>query len=185
MSYLVLLIVIASAALTLLVFRVVQRRSWIWKVPAFVIATLLGLFSVAVVAFFLLGHLMCGEYVFPSIYSPDGQFVARVSEFDCGAVSPFDSEVDVLPSRNFLSLMHASTYWRSHAVFVDQDDPRLIQVAWTGNDELTIHFPKSTSYTGPHQCSPTWHEVRIRCQEYSPDRDAKLPELPSVSRWLW
>ena len=70
-----------------------QRRQRVWRVIAGIGTFILGSGAALFVLAFLLRGLMCGQYDFPAVASPDGDRVASVSEVDCGAIDSFHSTV--------------------------------------------------------------------------------------------
>jgi len=184
MSSLLLLIAVLLTAAGVFLLRRFLRKRWYWSVSAGVLAVAMFLASAALLLSFLFLHMMCGEYVFPYRPSPDQRRLARVTEFDCGATTPFTSYVE-LRAAGFptsLSLLGARARWR-RTVFIIEHDPRLIQLIWTGNRELTIRYPKPDR-TDSYKCDSTWQDVRIKCEVYTPDEHAPLPQM-FPNRWLW
>ena len=52
-----------------------------------------------------------------------------------------------------------------------EHDPRLIQLEWTGDRELTIRHPEAGNDTPVFRCDSPWQDVRIRCETYTPDEN--------------
>jgi len=184
MSFLLLLIAVLLTAAGVFLLRRFLGKRWYWSVSVGVIAVGMFLASAALLLSFLFLHMMCGEYVYPYRPSPDQQRLARVTEYDCGAVSPFNSSVELraVGFPTSLSLLRARARWR-RPVFIIEHDPSLIQLIWTGNRELTIRHPKPDR-TDSYKCDSTWQDVRIKCEVYTPDEHATLPQI-SPDRWLW
>ena len=180
MSYLSLAGAIALFAIPLiLAFKVRPRRKWVIALGSIVLV--LCWVVAAVLGFgFLISHSMCGEYEFAPVLSPDGTLEARVTEFDCGAVSSFLSNVELRQTGTTLGI-----HRRWSVVFSVEDDPRLVQISWTSSHDLTIRHPKVWPHSDAYQCDARWRAVHIKCEEYVPVANAPLRPLPEPNRWGW
>ena len=93
MSYLQVLGALSLIVAAVFVWRFVRKRGR-WARVAGVFSVIgLGIVSAGLTLGFLFSHLMCGEYLLSTVVSIDKSIVAQVTEFDCGAVSPFTSTV--------------------------------------------------------------------------------------------
>lgn len=180
MSYLVLLLAVGLVAGVLLLLKWGCRCSWAWKAPIGIAAAGMCLAVAGAVIFFLFMHVMCGQYVFPPVVSPDGKRTARVTEFDCGAVSSFLSSVDIRSTEARFSLSRL----RNRQVFTSEQDPRLVQIEWTGERQLTIRHPQVDRNPAAYRCDTVWQDVQIKCETYVPDVQ-NLARPPEPSRWKW
>ncbi len=185
MSYIVLIAAVGAALLAWRLRRVMRGRRRAWK---FLIATLIVVLSVSsacLLFVFLLGHIFCARYELQSADSPDGRIVARVTEFDCGATTPFYSSVEI--HQTHFALPHSAvwSHWTGTSVFWLEADPRFIEITWTGNRELTIRYPEPDHSPSFYQCNSSWHETQIRCEMYKPDERKTLSPLPRPNRWFW
>jgi len=87
-SYLVLVVVAVLILGAIVLGKVMSRHSWWWKLPVRIVTVAMCLAAAVAGMGFLSLHFMRAEYVLPARPSPDGRRIARVTEFDCGAVSP-------------------------------------------------------------------------------------------------
>lgn len=179
MSFLLVLVAVLLSSAGVVLLRKSLRKSWYWRVSVVVTAMAMFLASAGLLLGFLVLHLGCGEYVFPYQPSPDQQRLARVTEFDCGATTPFTSYVG-LRVGGFAGVLPLPR-WERTVVIVEQD-PRLVQLIWKGNRNLTVRYPPPVG-DNPHVCNTTWRDVHITCETYEPD-NAPLPQM-SPNRWLW
>jgi hypothetical protein len=170
---------LALMATSFLVRRIVRNRSRRLKMPTVLGMIMLWVASAGLGLTFLFFHAMCGEYTFPPVVSPDHATVAQVTEFDCGATTPFTSHVRV---RSTASLLGRFGLSRWSTVFVIVHDPRLIQITWANPNELVIRHPAPYRDPDELKCDPTWKVIRIDCETYAPDEGAQpLPCLnPAV-----
>ena len=184
MSFLLLLITVLLITTAVFLFRRFLSRRWYWSIPVGLIGFALFVASLGLLLSFLGMHMMCGEYVYPYQLSPDQQRRARVTEFDCGATTGFTSDVELhaVGFPTSVPSLKAKLDWRN-VVFTSEQNPRLIQLIWTGNRELTIKHPQPRQGDS-YECDSTWHDVHIKCETYAPGEHALQPQV-SPSRWLW
>lgn len=180
MSYLLLLGAFLLIAFCVFLWKRVRNRSRMAQAGAAIGLLALIVVAVGMALAFLFTHAMCGEYVFPAVEASDHSAIAQVTEFDCGATSPFTSIVRL---RSTKSLAARLKWNRWHTVFAIEHDPRLISLKWTGPQELTIRHP--IPYRGSVKCDSTWGDVKITCEPYKPDEKLRLPQLPEPNQWLW
>jgi len=182
MSYLQPLAALLLIALCVLLWHVVRyRKRWVRIAGVFCLLAL-GIVSAGLTSSFLFAHLLCGEYLLSPVASPDQTAVAQVTEFDCGATTPFTSYVRVRSTRTIAGRLGLS---RWSTVFMIEHDPRLISVTWTGPHELTISHPIPYRHAENLKCDSAWRGVTINCQPYVPREAAPLPRLPEPNRWSW
>jgi hypothetical protein len=182
MSYLQPLGALLLIAVSVFVWKVVRNRGVWARVGAVVCIVVLGIVSAGLTLTFLFAHLMCGEYLLSPVASSDYGAVAQVTEFDCGATSPFTSYVRVRSTKSITGRFGLS---RWSTVFTIEHDPRLISATWTGCHELTIRHPIPDRHPEYLKCDSVWRDVTIKCQSYVPDQAAPLPGLPEPNRWCW
>src|SRR5450759_912472 len=134
-------------AVSVFLWNVVRNRNrWAKRAVAFCVVVL-AIVSAGLTRTFLFTHLMCGEYLLLPVASPDQRAIAQVTEFDCGATTPFTSYVRVRSTKSITERFGLS---RWSTVFRIEHDPRLIFVTWTGPHELTIRHPTPCLlYTSP------------------------------------
>jgi hypothetical protein len=182
MSYLQVLGALLLIAAAAFVWRFVRKRSR-WARAAGILSMIgFGIASAGLTLSFLFSHLMCGEYLLPPVVSIDKGAVAQVTEFDCGAATPFTSTVRVRSGR-FVTAHWGLNRW--YTVFTAEVDPRVVTVKWTGPQELTIRYPVPYRHPEYLKCDSAWRDITIRCQSYNPDERTPLPQLPEPNRWAW
>jgi hypothetical protein len=74
----------------------------------------------------------CSSSVLSEAASPDGQYIATVSERNCGATSPYIRVVSIRPEGTRLRVENDSSW-----VFVTEDQPT-VEVIWSGPRKLTV-----------------------------------------------
>ena len=180
--------VLASLVLVLIGFflwKLVRKRHWVWKVLAGSGCALLGISSVGLGLWFLFMHLMCGQYVSPEVLSPAGGAVARITEFDCGAIDGFHSSVELRSNQRKLTASGLRKRLFFSEVFAAEQAPTLIGLTWTGEHELLIQYLRldPQQLTSFH-CEASWQGIRINCQAVD-TAAMTLPIRPDPNRWLW
>jgi hypothetical protein len=169
-------------AVSVFLWNVVRNRNrWAKRAVVFCVVVS-AIVAAGLTLTFLFRHLMCGEYLLLPVASPDHNAIAQVTEFDCGATTPFISYVRVRSTKSITERFGLS---RWSTVFRIEHDPRLISVTWTGAHELTIRHPMPDREPEFLKCDAVWHDVTIKCQSYAPDESATLPPLPEPNRWCW
>src|SRR5215472_1762223 len=154
--------------------RVRSRNRWV-RAAAVIALVGAGIISAGLTISFLSAHLLCGEYVLPAVEAPDHSTIAQVTEFDCGATTPFNSDVRV---RSTQSIIGRLGWNRWHTVFTIEHDPRLISLKWTGPHELTIRHPIAYRHPEHLKCDSTWGDIKITCESYKSNETAPLTPLP-------
>lgn len=181
MTYLQLLGALLLIALCTFVWKRVRNRSRWVRATVIICLVGAGIISAGLTTSFLFAHLMCGEYVLPAVEAPDHSAIAQVREFDCGATTPFNSDVRV---RSTKSVTGRLGWNRWHTVFTIEHDPRLISLTWTGH-ELTIRHPIAYRHPEYLKCDSMWGDIKITCESYKPNEAAPLSRLPEPDRWYW
>ncbi len=182
MSYLQPLGALLLVAVAVFMWNVVRNRGKWARAAAVVCMAVLGIGAAGLSLTFLFGHLMCGEYLLSPVVSPDKGVFAQVTEFDCGATTPFTSYVRVRSTESIAGRLGLSRWSK---VFTIEHDPRLISVTWTGPRELTIRHPTPGRHPEYLKCDSAWRDVTIKCESYEPDESVPLPSLPEPNRWFW
>ncbi len=182
MSYLPPLFALVVLAATLKLWTVAREKSTWVRLASIVCLLSACIGCVVVFVPFLSSHLMCGEYVFPAVAAPDHSAVAQVTEFDCGAATPFRSYVRVRSTRTLVGRL-GLTRWST--VFWVENDPRLVSMSWNGPNHLTIHYPVPYDDPKRWKCDSGWKGVKIECESYAPNYSAPIPRLPAPNRWVW
>jgi len=94
----------------------------------------------------------CQHSVLSEAVSPDGQYVATVSERNCGAVTDYYRVVSIRP--------HEATFDGENTrswVFVDEHKPEL-KAVWSGKRQLTVLY---SSTTGRQKEVKQWKDVVV------------------------
>jgi hypothetical protein len=137
---------------------------------------------------FLVTGVMCGRYDFPPVHTPDGDWVAAVSEVDCGAADSFHSFAQIWSSKPTLLNPFGSRVVGS-TVFKIGDAPELIHLEWTTPTRLVVRYPSDSDRPEEFLCRSRWKDVQIECIAYAPR--SRYPETlakPNPKRWftwLW
>lgn len=182
----VLLIITISLLGAAIVLWVLPRNSrLLWKLLGRGAAGFLVCASALTFLLFLFGVGMCGRYEFPPVPSRDGQFVARVSEEDCGAVDSFHRSVELWRKRQGLSARIFGKRGHSSTVFTLGNDPRLIDLSWKDDRTLLIRYPNDSRDPAEFRCQSRLGAIHIECVGHTPDYSKAVGEMPPVQRGLW
>jgi hypothetical protein len=167
------------------------RLSRGWKKPLKIL-TRIGAVSIILVSpvlllAFLTSGAMCGRYDFPSVRAGNGDWIAGVSEEDCGAVDSFHSFVEIWSSRHTVLNPFASRLL-GDTVFRVGDDPVLVHLKWSEPKVLVIRYPKDSFTRDEFFCASQWKDVQIKCIPYAPHYPysvASRPHPKTWFRWFW
>lgn len=182
----VLLIIAISLLGAAIALWVLPRNSRLrWKLLGRGAAGFLGCASALTFLLFLFGLAACGRYEFPPIPSRDGNFVARVSEEDCGAVDSFHSSVDLWRRRQGLSARIFGKQGHTSTVFTVGNDPRLIGLSWKDDRTLLIRYPNDSRDPTEFRCQSQFGAIHIDCVGYTPNYSKPVGEMPPVQSALW
>jgi hypothetical protein len=186
MSYFAVLASIVLVLIGFFLWKLARKRNWVWKVLAGSGCALLGISSVGLGLWFLFMHLMCGQYVSPEVLSPAGGAVARITEFDCGAMDGFHSSVELRSNQRKLTASGLRKRLFFSEVFAAEQSPTLIGLSWTGEHELLIQYSRlDPHHLASFHCEPSWQEIRINCQAVDTPPTARVLSLSEPYRWLW
>jgi hypothetical protein len=175
---LVLTTLFACIAFGLLFFGRNLRKSW--RAIAYGVAALSVLAaSLSMMLFIFSG--MCGRYDYTEMASPDGEYIARVSEEDCGAMDSFHTRVNLWKR----GTVHCSTHGKATAVFNSSDAPNFVELKWLGPNSLTILYPDRPSGPEKFSCVRQMQSVQITCVPYTADnKQPPVQEKPIVQHWF-
>ena len=186
MSYFIPLASLVLVFLGLFLWKLARKRHWVWKALAGFGCALLGVSSVGLVLAFLFAHLMCGQYMLPEVLSPAAGAVARITEFDCGAVDGFHSSVELRSNQLKLTAPGLRKRLLFSEVFAADQAPTLIGLTWTGEHELLIQYSRlDPQHLASFHCEPLWQDIRINCQAVDAAPTAHIPSILGPYRWLW
>ena len=177
--FLLLTILLACVAFWLLFFGRNLRK--LWRIVAYSAAVLLVLAASISMMFFIFS-CMCGRYDYAEIPSPDGEYIARVSEEDCGAMDPFHTRVNLWKR----GTVHGSTHGNGTAVFSSSNAPSFVELKWLGPNSLSILYPDRSSRPGESSCVHEMQSVQIACTPYTADNmRPPVHEKPIMQHWFW
>jgi hypothetical protein len=135
--------------------RFVRSRSTAAKVAGYVSGV--GIIALSGSALLLYGWAMVKKYRSVPSVSPNGKYIAQVTELDFGP-GPFDTQVEV------------RSRWQvsPDIVLAGHGDPWDIDLRWRGNSELVIRYPSgyaSDAYPAyPAPCERQFKAVKITCE---------------------
>ena len=182
MTYFIGAVLLAAAGIGL------WRLSRGWKRPLKILTRIGALFIILVSPLLLLAFLMtgamCGRYDFPSVRAPNGNWVAGVSEIDCGAGDSFHSFVQIWSSQHTLLNPLGSRVLGS-TVFRIGDDPVLVDLEWTEPKVLVIRYPNDSDRPEEFLCQSPWKDVQIECISYAPHYPYPVGNRPNPKRWFY
>ena len=88
-----------------------------------------------VVFILVMGFWFCGHRTLQRAYSPSRRYLAEVDEFDCGAVSGFDTDVMLRTSPFAISTPYLRT---ASDVFYLDGAPSHVILEWTSDTNLNV-----------------------------------------------
>lgn len=163
------------------------RLSRGWKRPLKILTRTCAVFvilaSPLLLLAFLLSGAMCGRYDFPSVHARNGDWVAGVSEEDCGAADSFHSFVQIWGIKHTFRNPLGSRILGS-TVFTIGDDPVLVDVKWTEPKVLVIRYPSDSFSRDELFCASQWKDVRIKCIPYAPHYPYSVSGRPHPKTWF-
>jgi hypothetical protein len=119
---------------------------------------LIAVVIIAAAGFYWLGFGLCGHKVTQLALSPSGRYTAKIEEFDCGAVSGWDSDVMIL-QRPFL--FSSRLFGTASEIFYLNGAPSNISLRWSSDSELTLQcFNCQTNQT--KILKKRWKEITIQ-----------------------
>jgi hypothetical protein len=109
-------------------------RFMMWSIVASVCIVLLAFGGAATLVWMMAGALVdCAETDFTAIPSPGGQFEAVVHEVDCGATTPFNTQISVVK--------HILGYETSRDTLFVVDGQYVVPVRWLDETTLAVGVP--------------------------------------------
>jgi hypothetical protein len=94
----------------------------------------------------------CQHHVLSEAASPDGQYVATVSERNCGAVTDYYRVVSIRPREVPFDGENTRSW-----IFSDEHQPE-IKAVWSGKRQLTVLY---SSNTGRQKEVKQWNDVVV------------------------
>jgi len=89
-------------------------------------------------------------------YSPNGKYMAQVTELDFGAVDMFHTTVELYSRWHFFP----------KAVFTSYGDPREVEVRWLSDSQVVIRYASGfrPNQAFPSRCAQHFKTVNITCE---------------------
>lgn len=167
------------------------RLSRGWKKPLKILTRITAVFIILISPLLLLAFLvtgvMCGRDDFPPVRETNGQWVAGVSEEDCGAADSFHSFVQIWSSQHTL-LNPLGSRILGRTVFRIGQDPDLVHLEWMEPKTLVIRYPNDSDRPDEFVCQSGLKDVQIECISYTPHYPYSVESRPNSKRWfrwLW
>jgi hypothetical protein len=136
-----------------------EPLKWFRKAHLVVIAVLiLGFVGVCIGAAALIASQMCSDYHGTDVSSPDGRFVATVTQSHCGATGPSSLDVvleDRAQRNRFRFWMHRRITVFEVSSFID---PEQVELRWEDQRRLVIAYPHDEALEITTQ-QTRWHGV--------------------------
>lgn len=129
----------ASAPITQPPTYLVKRRWLRWLLIAGLVLSVLV--AECVGAYYLVGFVLCGERVGPTIQSVSNQFSAKAVEGDCGATTAFRTRV-IVRNNGYSQLV--PRWYKEEAVFEARVPLEWVAIRWTGERQLTVTYFSGT-----------------------------------------
>jgi len=133
---------------------------------------------------------MCGRYDFSTISSPDGVWLASVSEEDCGALDSFHSSVQLTRRKRETFFNPFASRVRPTTVLSIGHDPRMLELGWQEAKVLVIRIQTTRATPRSSVANLQWTTFRSSAfltSQITADRcaDAACQEMVLVKDACW
>ena len=142
------------------------RRKGLAKAFGFAILALMSLYLVVTLLPWSVG--LCGEENKGEAYSPNGKYLARIYERNCGATTGFLTHVNLRSGRDYFNTVWAGTITQGQVFSIGCNTE--VNLVWSSDSHLEIQYHSCARPDESHKVfskNEAWNNITISYVELS------------------